>query len=387
MSVTQISLSRFHHFHLARQLEKLGLLDGIWTGYPRFKLKDEPGIPITKIHSFPWLHTPAMAGLFGLARIAPIRREWYWWDVQSLDYWVAKQIRKPTTLVSVAATGLQAGRKAQALGGRYVCDLPTSHIRHRNQVLCEEYQRWKVPFLGIDPRELAKQEAELEQADAITVASEYSRRTCLAAGVPEGKLKKIPYGVRLERFQKNGEPDRGRFQILWVGHVSVAKGFMDLLTAFQQFKHPNKSLVAIGMVHGHMSSVLRSQNLEGVKFKGQVLNADLSKYYSQSHVFAFPSIDDGFGMVMGEALACGCPVIASNHTGAEDFIQEGKEGFIVPIRSPEAICDRLERIAQAPTLREEMSTAALARMKCLGGWEAYGNAFGSFLNGLASDHA
>ena len=355
------------------------MLKSLWTGYPRFKLKDEPGIPASKIHCFPWLHTPAMAGLFGLGRIPAIRREWYWWDIESLDHWVARHINQPTTVVSVAATGLHAGMKAQSLGGLFVCDLPTSHIRHRDQILREEYQRWGVPFSGVDPREMDKQEAEFAEADAITIASEYSRRTCLAEGVPESKLRKIPYGVRLERFQKQGDPEPAHFQVLWVGQVSIPKGFMDALAAFQQLKHPRKSMVVIGVMHDHLRRLLAGQNLSGVRFVGPVPNPELVQYYSRSQVFVFPSIDDGFGMVLGEAMACGCPVIASNHTGAEDFFRDGQEGFIVPIRSPGAIWEKLERLAQEPALRDQMSAAALERVRHLGGWEIYGNAYAAFL--------
>ena len=53
--VSIVSIGRFHHFHLARQLEKRSLLNEIWTGYPKFKLKDEDGIPPSKIQTFPWV--------------------------------------------------------------------------------------------------------------------------------------------------------------------------------------------------------------------------------------------------------------------------------------------------------------------------------------------
>ena len=67
MKVTQITPGRFHHFHLARQLQKYDLLDSLYTGYPKFKLKDEQGIPQEKIKTFPWIQTPYMKrSLLGL---------------------------------------------------------------------------------------------------------------------------------------------------------------------------------------------------------------------------------------------------------------------------------------------------------------------------------
>jgi glycosyltransferase involved in cell wall biosynthesis len=79
-------------------------------------------------------------------------------------------------------------------------------------------------------------------------------------------------------------------------------------------------------------------------------------------VFVLPSIEDGFGMVIGEAMACGCPVIASVNTGASELISDAVDGFIVPIRSPELIADRLQMLADNPELRQRMGSAALARM-------------------------
>jgi glycosyltransferase involved in cell wall biosynthesis len=59
--------------------------------------------------------------------------------------------------------------------------------------------------------------------------------------------------------------------------------------------------------------------------------------FQTSDVFVFPSIEDGFAIVVGEALACGLPVITTRNTGASDLVQPGENGEIVPIRDPEAI--------------------------------------------------
>jgi glycosyltransferase involved in cell wall biosynthesis len=86
----------------------------------------------------------------------------------------------------------------------------------------------------------------------------------------------------------------------------------------------------------------------------------------------FPSIEDGFGMVIGEALACGCPVVASEHTGGRDFFSDGIEGFIVPPRDVDALVQRLESLIQDEPRRQRMSEAALKRVAAIGGWDAYG---------------
>lgn len=88
-------------------------------------------------------------------------------------------------------------------------------------------------------------------------------------------------------------------------------------------------------------------------------------------------------MVVGEAMACGCPVIATTNTGASELISDGVEGFIVHIRKPGLIADRLQQLVDQPELRERMGAAALARVQQLGGWDSYGAEWVSLLQQIA----
>lgn len=388
MKITQISIGRFHHFHLARQLERHGLLEAIFTGYPRFKLRDEHGIPPEKINCFPWLQTPYMArGRFGLAGWRWLDREWPWWAHETLDRYAASHLAEGTTVVALSGSGLRAGREAQSRGGVYVCDRGSSHIRYQDQLLREEYRRWGLEFAGIDPRIICKEMAEYEAADRVTVPSEFVRRSFIEHGVPETKVMKISYGANLSRFSQAGAPSKDSFVVLFVGQISFRKGFPDLLQAFAKLRHPRKKLVVIGAMQEEMRSILncRSFSMEQVEFLGSVPNAELKKQYSTAHVFVLPSIEEGLAMVQGEALACGCPVIASTNTGGSDLFSDGVEGFIVPIRSPEAIAEKLQLLADDPDLRERMSEKALARVKAIGGWDRYGDGYVAMLRDLAGD--
>ena len=164
MKVTQISIGRFHHFHLARQLQKHGYLEAIYTGYPHFKIVNESEIPHNKIKSFPWLHTPFMArSIVGLDRWAWLNKEWAWQSHQTLDRYVAKKINNPTILIALSGSGLYAGRRSQSLGGIHICDRGSSHIQTQRDLLKEEYHRYKVIWPGIDQRTIEKEEAEIQR--------------------------------------------------------------------------------------------------------------------------------------------------------------------------------------------------------------------------------
>jgi glycosyltransferase involved in cell wall biosynthesis len=103
---------------------------------------------------------------------------------------------------------------------------------------------------------------------------------------------------------------------------------------------------------------------------------------SQSHVLVLPSIEDGFGMVITQAMACGCPVISSTNTGGPDLYCDGKEGFIVPIRSPESIHTALQQLADDSSLQQRMSEASLQLVQSFGGWHQYGENYSRFLKAL-----
>ncbi|WP_460960987.1 glycosyltransferase family 4 protein [Spirosoma litoris] len=361
-------------------MEKRGLLEFIWTGYPLFKLRDEAGLPNYKIKSYPWVHSISMANKrFGLIKSAWANRKIEWLACESIDKYVASKITSPTILIALSSMGLHAGIKTQQLGGFYICDRGSSHIRFQNQLLIEEYTRWGFSFDGINQKVIEKEELEYNIADRITVPSEFAKKSFLQMGVPESKISKIIYGANLDRFFKVASPPENSFRILWVGELSIRKGFMYLYEAFQMLKHPRKELLVVGAITLEIKKLLASKSVTDITFLHKVANKDLALLYSTSHVFVLPSIEEGMAMVQGEALACGCPVIATTNTGSEDLFKDGVEGYIIPIRSSNAIKECLQQLMDDHSLQSQMSEAAIQRVKKINGWDKYGEDFSSLI--------
>ena len=189
-----------------------------------------------------------------------------------------------------------------------------------------------------------------EAADAITVPSSFAARSFIEWGIPKDKVRVIPYGVRLEKFHPLAEPSSDTFEVLFVGQVGLRKGIPYLLQAFAGLRHPRKRLRVVGPVQPHIREVLKLMLQDHVEFLGPQPQAEVARHMSSSHVIVLPSIEDGFGLVLGQAMACGCPVIASTNTGAEDLFSDGVEGFIVPIRDPEALRVRMQQARRLSTL-------------------------------------
>jgi glycosyltransferase involved in cell wall biosynthesis len=231
-----------------------------------------------------------------------------------------------------------------------------------------------MPFAGIDPRAIDREEAEYAEADIITVPSIFAYRSFVEQGIPAHKLRLLPYGVNVSRFQPVAEPAVGHFDILYVGAMSLQKGIQYLVQAYQKISHLNKSLTFVGAPSQEIIQMLKMRNLwpADAKVLGHVPQTELKTIMSRSHVLVLPSVQDGFGMVMAQAMACACPVIASRNTGGEDLFDDGDEGFIVPIRDVNALAERLQQLADKPEQRAAMGKRALARVQSLGGWSSYG---------------
>ena len=374
MRAVLTTLGKFHTFDLARQLHARGALEAVFSGYPRFKLRQE-GLPARLVHTFPYLHAPYMASgwrdRFGLRFL----RQWEYWDRTSIDRFVARALPDADVFVGLSSCGLSTGREASRRGMKYVCDRGSTHIRHQDQVLREEHARWGLPYAGVDPRIIEREEAEYASADLITVPSTFVRDTFVARGLPEHRVKLLSYGVDLERFSPDGAPADDRFDMLFVGAVSLRKGIPYLLEAFKALQHPRKTLTIAGVPERAVTVRMRELGLldRDVTLLGHVPQVELRRLMSRSHVLVLPSLEEGLAMVMAQVLACGCPVVASRNTGAHDLFADGVEGFIVDAADTLALTHRLQALADDPALQARMRAAATQRVRSIGGWSTYGD--------------
>lgn len=373
MKVVLSTVGKFHAFDLARELHTHGALESIFTGYPRFKLRSEE-LPQELINSFPWIQASYTA--FPWKQLLPNSLIWQLKHLSDTTFssYVARNIPECDIYVGLSGSALKAGKKVHQRGAHYICDRGSSHIRVQDQLLREEHDYWGVPFFGIDPRTIAREEAEYAEADRITVPSTFAFRSFLEQGVPAEKLRLLPYGVNASRFQAVEDPAIGRFDVLFVGGMSLQKGVQYLVQAYLKVNHPFKSLTFVGTPSQNIINLFKKRGLwpADIRVFGHMPQSELKNVMSRSHVLVLPSIQDGFGMVMAQAMACGCPVIASCNTGGEDLFSNGCEGYIVPIREVDALADRMQYLADHPDEGSAMGQRALERVQNIGGWQSYG---------------
>jgi glycosyltransferase involved in cell wall biosynthesis len=386
MRIVQTVFGVFHHFELARELHRRGHLQRIYSTWPRSRLHRE-GLPESLVDTFPWLqlaeHAAARLRLLRLADHAGYA------NALAFDRHTLRALQRlpqlPQALIAISGSSLRTGQWLQAQGGVFICDRGSSHQRFQQDILSQEFARWGVSSSLqahiSDPRDTAREEAIYAQADAIVVPSAFAARSFLAQGVPAAKLHTIPYGAPLEAFhpaaEEVGIPSSKNFDVLFVGAVGLRKGLPYLIQAFANLHHPHKTLRIAGSITADGRELLANLSahhlsLDGVEFVGPLPRPALAGLMARSDVLVLPSMEDGFGLVLAEAMASGCVPIASNHTGAEDLYTDGVEGFVVPAGDSQAIAHRLQQLADSPDLYRRMRAAALARVQSMGGWSTYG---------------
>ena len=381
MQIAQAVFGVYHHFELAHQLHRRGHLQKIYSTWPWARLKRE-GLPPSLVSTFPLFHTTDY--LLNRTRFYPpaVSVKMNYWNTLAFDRWTAKRIAPCDAFIAISGAGLVTGRKVQSNNGIFICDRGSTHQRYQENLLSEEYRRWNLPQPPAKTHITLREEEIYATANAITVPSTVAKRSFLQMGLPAERVHVIPYGVRLDHFTRTQEPPSDSFQLLFAGQVSLRKGIPYLLQAFARLKHPNKHLTIVGAIQDDIRSLLAALPTENVTFTGSLQQHELAKKMSASHLLALPSIEEGLALVQGQAMACGCPVLATSATGAEDLFTNGREGFIVPDRDVDVLTARMQQIADDPTLQHKLSEAALQRVQHLGGWDHYGEIWDKLLHQL-----
>ena len=372
MKVTLSTVGRFHIFPLAKELEKNGYLKAIYSGFPWSKLERED-VSRQYVRTFPWVR-PLLMGTRFLPFKLPenVLDGLHALSVVTLDKYVARTLPQSDIYVGHEAVGLISGAEAQKRGMLYVCDRGCTHMAWRERILQEENER-----LGLNPQRkpmtYEREVAEYHQANLIVVPSQFVADSFISEGIPKEKLAIVPYGVNLQRFNPVAIPEDDTFEVVFVGRISARKGVKDLLDGFAKAQIANKRLTLVGTIDTEFQNLIIKQlQATNIRILGHIAQPELKEILSRSHVFCLPSIEEGMALVVAEAMACGCPPIITYNTGATSLVNDGENGFVVPIRSPEAIAEKLELLANDRKYRDEMAQAALASVQALGGWENYG---------------
>jgi glycosyltransferase involved in cell wall biosynthesis len=291
----------------------------------------------------------------------------YYLESLLFDAWVSLQLPAGDIFHGWNGFSLQSLQRAKARGMITVVECASAHPTVQRTLLEPEYQRWGVPW-HVPRWNYGRVLRELALADYITIPSAFVRESMSAQGFPLSKLIEIPFGVDLAKFSPSPSPKTGRpVRFIFAGQVSIRKGVPYLLEAWKRLKLPDSELWLSGGVTSDFAAIRhRWANVEGIRFLGY--SSMLPTVFQQCDVFVFPTIEEGSALVTYEALASSLPVITTPNAGS--IVRDGQEGYIVPVRDIDALCERMERLWESSLLREAMAHAARHRAEQYG-WDRY----------------
>lgn len=234
----------------------------------------------------------------------------------------------------------------------------------------------------------------LKRCAAVNVVSRAMARAVAALGVERARIHVIPMGVDLRERFIPGHGEQDPKTLLFVGRFAEKKGLIYLIDAMPRVlaRHPDANLTIVG--HGPLEGTLKNRVRElrighAVRFGGAAANAELPAVYQRAGIVVFPSIVDsrgdteGFGLVMVEAMGCGCAVIASDLPAIHDSIIDGQTGLLAPQKDPAALAEKIISLLDDPAACRRLASQGRAYVLERYDWSITAAKYTAVLNGFS----
>jgi glycosyltransferase involved in cell wall biosynthesis len=334
---------RFHAFDLARSLLRQGNDIQLFTNYPRWAAA-KFGLPKETVHNLV-SHGVAsrLCERLGIGLEAQLH--------MAFGGWAATQLQQQSWDFVHCFSGVAEELLNTRLNVKYgkLLVRGSAHIRTQHEILLAEEERAGRHVEKPSAWMIDREEREYQATDYILVLSTFARRSFERFGVDQRKLMLIHPGVKVDQFRATDKTIQERCQrirsgealrVVCVGTLSYQKGLLDLVAVIKALKNEKFRFQFVGTVPREEARVLRRS---GVRLEciPRMPQSELHAWYAESDLFFFPTLHDGFAVVLAQAHAAGLPILATTNCAAPDIVTEGKHGWIVPIRCPEAFIERL----------------------------------------------
>lgn len=355
-----LSQGRFHMLDLARELNRLGFDTKFYSFVPSSRCR-KFGLSSKCTVSLFWMIAPFIF----IKRIYP---SLYWIQIKMQDFIMGIFMRKCDVCISL--TGFTyAPTRAKHRGAIVIIERGSKHILEQKKILEQNPQKKKtvIPSRNIQYNLIA-----YRLADFISVASQHVKESFLLHHYPENKIFVNPYGVDLSMFKPLPNTPK-KYDVIMVGGWSYQKGCDLIIDAIRK---TNYSFIHVGAI-----SDLDFPNEKKITQIDPVDQSKLIQYYNQAKIFIFPSRQDGFGMVLSQALACNLPIIGSLNCGAPDLKQMVELPEYITIIEDYTVDAVVTALHTAMKNYEQLKGQIYAggAIKNLT-WEAYGKRYAEFLH-------
>ena len=277
---------------------------------------------------------------------------------------------------------------ARELGLRRIYELPIAYWETAQRLLREEAERlpdWEPTLGGTRDSEekLARKTRELELSELVICPSEFVLESIPEKAKAEKRCLAVPFGSPPIDVLLRTESSLTRpLRVLFAGAMTQRKGLADLFAAIRLLNSPQIELVVMGSLIHPLEWY--QKRAPAFTYEPPRPHREFLELMRSCDVLVLPSIVEGRALVQQEAMACGLPVIATRNAGADDLIIDGETGFLIPIRSPESIAQKLSWFLENRSAIAGMGIAAQGRAREFT-WHSYGNTVVAAIRQLISN--
>ena len=362
---------------LLTELHRAGTLDVFFTTISTGSGRRQYDLPREKIRTRPFREIVRLAAQRLGARVLTAHETgWASADAvyRDLDKAVARWVAAHPGSGGVYCYedgALETFRAAKRAGKIAVYELPIAYWETSRQLLLEEAERlpqWEPTLFATRDSEekFGRKSEELAHADLVVCPSRFVRESL----PPEARSKCIvaEFGSPAPPPRTLQHPGGPRLRVLFAGTMSQRKGLADLFAAMKMLGRSDVELVVMGSPVVPLS--FYRAEYDAFRYEPTRSHSAVLDLMSACDVLALPSIVEGRALVQQEAMSRGLPLLVTTHAGGEDLIEEGKTGFLVPIRSPSAIAEKIAWFADHRNLLPMMRDAAQQKAASYT-WAAY----------------
>ena len=291
------------------------------------------------------------------------------WELEELNFdrWVAQKLHENIQWVhTYEHAAINTIRKAKKMNILSFYEQPSQHHHFLAQIIKEHihlYPELKCisTDLMLDARAIKsdhRKDMELSECDYIICNSQFTSDTLTEAGIPQKKIIKIPYGFpAVESPMAKGSANKITF--LFAGNQCLRKGVHVLYQAWKDcnFDPSNAELIIIGK--NQLPESIKKSLPSSVKFMPNIPHNEMMDFYHKADVFVFPTLADGFGMVISEAMSKGLPVITTMNSGGPDIIIHQKNGFLTKVGDIKELANQMRWCYENPETTRKIGIRAM----------------------------
>lgn len=298
-----------------------------------------PGIPRELHELFPALGLLAYAGAKCLP---PFAGESFRFSLHpAFDRWARTKLLPGDNVLSSYGYANSCFKYARSHGGKTFVDGGNSHPENFWNLLVEEHRTWGCSYPPISRQQYRRAMEMMEDVDYVLSPSKFVTNSFLERGFREDQILRVFFPVDLSVFRSERAPrppDRP-FTVINTGGLSLRKGTPYLLESFRMIRKqiPDARFLLTDSITDSIKPIISRYSDLPIEWAPYLPEAELAERLRTADLFILPSLEEGLVRTALQAMACGLPVVLTPNTGANDYVEEGVNGSVVPLRDPAAI--------------------------------------------------